>query len=74
MGGVGLRQVDPGNMVHATDATGIMTITQIHPISVLFTLPQDSLPRISRWRCRKGQLPVTAWSGDDKTELARARC
>ena len=35
-------------MVHAADATGIMTITQIHPISVLFTLPQDNLPRDQR--------------------------
>src|SRR3954447_12294167 len=40
-GRVGLRLVDPGNLIHATDATGIVTITQIHPISVTFTLPQE---------------------------------
>ena len=41
----------PGNMVHAGDATGIVTMTQIHPISVLFTLPQESLPASARrWR------------------------
>jgi multidrug efflux system membrane fusion protein len=67
-GRVGLRQVDPGNMVHASDPTGIMTITQIHPISVLFTLPQDTLPRISL-AMAAGKLPVTALSPDGKTEL-----
>jgi multidrug efflux system membrane fusion protein len=67
-GRVGLRQVDPGNMVHAGDATGIMTITQIHPISVLFTLPQDTLPRISL-AMAAGKLPVTALAPDGKTEL-----
>ena len=45
-GRVGLRLVDPGNLIHATDTTGIVTITQIHPISATFTLPQDELPRV----------------------------
>ncbi len=67
-GRVGLRQVDPGNLVHASDATGILTITQIRPISVLFTLPQDSLPSINI-AMAAGKLPVTAFSGDAKTEL-----
>jgi multidrug efflux system membrane fusion protein len=67
-GRVGLRQVDPGNMVHASDPTGIMTVTQIHPISVLFTLPQDTLPRISL-AIAAGKLPVTALASDGKTEL-----
>jgi multidrug efflux system membrane fusion protein len=67
-GRVGLRQVDPGNLVHAADATGIVTITQLHPISALFTLPQDSLPSISV-AMEKGKLPVIAFAADDKTQL-----
>jgi multidrug efflux system membrane fusion protein len=67
-GRVGLRQVDPGNLVHASDAAGIVTITQIHPISALFTVPQDSLPSISV-AMEKGTLPVIAFAADDKTQL-----
>jgi multidrug efflux system membrane fusion protein len=43
----GIRQVDPGNIVHAVDATGIVVITQLEPISVLFTLPQQTLPAVA---------------------------
>jgi membrane fusion protein, multidrug efflux system len=67
-GRVGLRQVDPGNLVHASDAAGIVTITQIHPTSALFTVPQDSLPSISV-AMEKGTLPVIAFAADDKTQL-----
>ncbi|HXA26201.1 MAG TPA: efflux RND transporter periplasmic adaptor subunit [Acetobacteraceae bacterium] len=67
-GRVGLRQVDPGNLVHGSDAAGIVTITQIHPISALFTVPQDSLPSISV-AMEKGKLPVIAFAADDKTQL-----
>lgn len=67
-GRVGLRQVDPGNLVHAADANGIMTITQIHPISILFTLPQDTLPKINV-AMLTGKLPVTALSSNGATEL-----
>ena len=67
-GRVGLRQVDPGNMVHASDATGILTMTQIHPISVLFTLPQDNLPRDQRGD-GDGQAAGHRLSPDGKTEL-----
>lgn len=45
-GQVGLRQVDPGNMVHASDATGLVSVAQMDPISVLFSLPQDELPQL----------------------------
>ena len=55
-------------MVHASDATGIMTITQIHPISVLFTLPQDGLPRVNLAMAAQ-TLSVTALSSDGRTEL-----
>jgi multidrug efflux system membrane fusion protein len=43
---VGLRQVDPGNIVHSADATGLLLVTQLQPISVIFTLPEDQLPEV----------------------------
>jgi multidrug efflux system membrane fusion protein len=67
-GRVGLRLVDAGNLIHATDATGIVTITQIRPISATFTLPQDELPRVES-DMRQGKLPVLAYADDDSTEL-----
>jgi membrane fusion protein, multidrug efflux system len=45
-GVVGIRLVDEGNLIHATDTTGIVTITQVHPISLLFTLPESEFPRV----------------------------
>jgi multidrug efflux system membrane fusion protein len=47
-GVVGLRQVDPGNIVNAGQSTGLVVITQVHPISVIFTLPEDQLPEVQR--------------------------
>jgi multidrug efflux system membrane fusion protein len=47
-GRTGIRQVDPGNIVHAADTTGLVMITQLQPISVLFTLPQQALPSVAR--------------------------
>jgi len=69
-GRVGLRQVDAGNFVHASDTSplGIVTITQIHPIAVVFTLPQDTLPRIQTAMAR-GKLVVLAYTSDDRTLL-----
>jgi multidrug efflux system membrane fusion protein len=67
-GRVGLRLVDPGNLIHATDQQGILTLTQIHPIAVLFTLPQDRLPAIQE-AMAAGPLATTARTGDDKTLL-----
>ena len=67
-GRVGLRLVDPGNLVHATDTTGIITITQIHPITATFTLPQEQLPRVTA-AMANGKVPVLAYSSDDSTEL-----
>lgn len=67
-GRMGLRQVDPGNLIHANDPGGIVTITQIQPIAVLFTLPQEDLPRISvAMQARK--LPVTALVGEAGEKL-----
>ena len=67
-GRVGLRLVDPGNLVHATDTTGIVTITQDHPIAATFTLPQEELPRVMA-SLAKGRTPVMAYPSDDSTAL-----
>ena len=68
-GRIGLRQVDPGNIVHASDTGGILSITQDQPITVVFTLPQQYLPAITRAMHNGNKLPVIAWSGDDKSQL-----
>jgi multidrug efflux system membrane fusion protein len=69
-GRVGLRTVDPGNQVRAAEATSVMTLAQLHPISVTFALAQDHLPTIAD-AMANGALPVTARSSDEKTELDR---
>ena len=71
-GRVGLRQVDPGNMVHAVDANPMIVITQLQPIAVLFTLPEDQLPAVAQ-QMRKGSLAVDAYSRDDQTKLASGK-
>ncbi len=68
-GVTGLRQVDVGNVVRPTDANGIVVVRQIDPIAVLFTLPQDELPRIAAQMAR-GALPVEVFSRDGETRLA----
>jgi multidrug efflux system membrane fusion protein len=71
-GRVGLRQVDAGNIVHTSDtsALGIVTIAQIHPIAVVYTLPQDALPRIHA-AMAGGKLTVLAYTSDDRTLLGQ---
>jgi len=70
-GVTGVRQVDPGNLVHATDANGIVVLTQMDPIAVLFTLPQDDLPRIARYQAQsRAPLVVQAVSRDGVDLLA----
>jgi membrane fusion protein, multidrug efflux system len=66
----GLRLVDPGNIVHAADATGMVVLTQLQPISVLFTIPEDSLPEIRRKLRDGNRLRVEAYSRDDSRKLA----
>jgi len=68
-GRLGARLVDIGNIVHATDATGLVTITQLRPIFVSFTLPQDTLDRVHAEQA-KGALVVQAYSGDNKVLLS----
>lgn len=70
-GRVGLRLVDPGNIVHASDTNGLVVITQFQPISVIFTIPEDQLPDI-RNRMRAGQtLQVDAFSHDMAKKIAQ---
>jgi membrane fusion protein, multidrug efflux system len=69
-GRTGIRQVDEGNIVHASDATGIVVITQVRPISVFFSLPQQNLPRINA-AFAKTPLAVEAIGGDDRSVLDR---
>jgi len=68
-GRIGIRLVDVGNIVHASDANPMLVITQLQPVSVLFTLPEDSLPTVAQ-HMRHGALEVDAYSRDDQTRLA----
>jgi multidrug efflux system membrane fusion protein len=69
-GRTGIRLVDQGNIVHTTDPNGIVVLTQLQPISVIFTLPEDDLPAIADAQAQ-GPISVTAMSRDDKSELDR---
>lgn len=69
-GVLGLRLVDPGNIVHASDANGMITITQVQPIAVLFTIPEDSLPPVVA-KLRAGvHLSADAYNRDNSKKLA----
>ena len=70
-GVVGLRLIDPGNIVHAADQSGIVMVTQIDPISIVFTLPQDDLPEVARALRREGSLTVELFSRDGNLPLGR---
>jgi membrane fusion protein, multidrug efflux system len=69
-GVVGLRLVDPGNIVHAADANGMITIAQLQPISVLFTVPEDSLPEVVQKLRAGAHLPADAYNRDNSKKLA----
>src|SRR5580765_4418526 len=71
-GRVGLRQVDPGNIIHASDTNPMLVLTQLQPIAVIFTLPEDVLPTVSK-RMKLGTLEVDAFSRDDQTKLATGK-
>ena len=69
-GRVGLTLVDPGNMIHATDPTGLVVITQLQPVAVVFSIPEDSLPGLLA-RMRGGKkIPVEAWDREGKRKIA----
>ncbi len=69
-GRVGLRLVDPGNYLQPSDATGIVVITQIDPISVVFTTPENNLPKIAARLKSGAKLPVTVLDRDNVHALA----
>nr|WP_233158595.1 MdtA/MuxA family multidrug efflux RND transporter periplasmic adaptor subunit [Chromobacterium sp. ASV5] len=69
-GRVGLRQVDPGNIVHASDANGIVTLTQTQPINVVFAVPEVSLASVLQAAGGGKALKVEAWDRDNKNKLA----
>jgi multidrug efflux system membrane fusion protein len=72
-GRVGLRQVDAGNYVQTSDPNGIVVVTQLQPISVIFTLPEDNLPAVMK-RLRSGAtLSVTAYDRTGATEIAQGK-
>lgn len=71
-GRVGLRQVDPGNIVHAADTNPMLILTQLQPIAVIFTLPEDVLPKVAQ-QMRRETLEVDAFSRDDQTKLASGK-
>ena len=71
-GVVGVRLVDPGNIVHVADASGIVLVTQMDPIAVIFTLPQDDLPQVVKQQAQ-GPLVVEAMGRDGNQLLARGK-
>jgi multidrug efflux system membrane fusion protein len=69
-GRLGLRIVDPGNIIHATDTTGLCVITQLEPITVIFTIPEDSLPPVLA-KLRAGiRLEVDAYNREQTKKIA----
>jgi multidrug efflux system membrane fusion protein len=71
-GRIGLRQVDPGNIIHASDTTPMLILTQLQPIAVIFTLPEDQLQTVSQ-HMKNTTLQVEAYSRDDQTKLATGK-
>jgi len=69
-GRIGLRLVDPGNIVHVADANGLIVITQLQPITVIFPIPEDSLPRVLARIKMDVRMPVEAYDRDMKQKLA----
>ncbi|BDU70092.1 multidrug transporter [Geothrix oryzae] len=69
-GRVGLRQVDAGNMVRASDASGLAVIAPIQPINVVFAVPADQIQKVLGQSAKAGKLPVEAWDRDLKARLA----
>ena len=69
-GKIGFRTVDPGNIVHAADQTGIVTIVQLQPIAVVLTAPEERIPAVNRALTSGDVVPVDALSSDGLRVLA----
>ncbi len=72
-GRIGLRLVDQGNIVRANDPNGLAVITQLQPIALVFTIPQDDISRVQKATLDGHELVVTAWDRDFKTKLATGK-
>jgi multidrug efflux system membrane fusion protein len=72
-GRIGLRQIDPGNIVHASDATGLVVITELSPISVLYPIPEDNVPKVMGRLATGEAMVVDAWDRDQKVKLATGK-
>jgi membrane fusion protein, multidrug efflux system len=72
-GRIGLRTVDQGNIVHATDTTGLAVVTQLQPIAMIFQMPEDNLPDVQRAMKPRPSLPAEAWDRDLQHKLATGR-
>ncbi len=70
-GRIGLRLVDPGNIVHANDTNGLLVITQLDPISVIFTIAEDQLPPVQEKMHAGAKLQVEAWDREATTRLGQ---
>jgi membrane fusion protein, multidrug efflux system len=71
-GVTGIRQIDQGNIIHPTDPNGLVSVTQIQPISLIFTLPETTITEIQQ-EMAQGPITVLAYSQDDKTQLDQGR-
>ena len=69
-GRIGLRLVDPGNIVHVADTNGLIVITQLQPMTVIFPIPEDGLQQVLRRHKTGAQLPVEAFDREQKQKLA----
>jgi multidrug efflux system membrane fusion protein len=72
-GRVGLREIDAGNMIHASDQNGLVVITQIAPTTVVFTLPEDAVPRVMKRLAAGESIPVEAFDRENKVKLATGK-
>ena len=72
-GRVGLKSIDPGNIVHTTDANGLAVITQLRPIAAVFSIPEDNLPRVLEKFAATKNLAVEAYNRSDSVKLAEGR-
>lgn len=72
-GRVGLRQVDPGNQIKASDANGLVSITRMDPMGLIFAIPQELVPQIQHYLLTKTEVPVEALAADQKTTLVKGK-
>jgi len=69
-GRIGLRQIDPGNIVHASDLNGVAVVTELQPIAVIFNIAQDNVPPVMKKLAMGKRLPVEAYDRDFKNKIA----